>query len=134
MYYLNKMMRTNEALWTKIKNQVRNSNVAGTQKGLWSARKAQLAVRKYKSAGGSYRGPKSFRNSLVRWTNQHWTTKSGRPSHVTGERYLPSKAIKALSASQYRRTSNAKRFDTLRGRQYSRQPSDVRSITKKYRT
>jgi hypothetical protein len=126
-------MRTNEALWTKIKNKVRNKAIAGTQKGFWSARKAQLAVREYKNAGGSYRGPKSSKNSLVRWTKQHWTTKSGRPSSQTGERYLPSKAIHALSPNQYRRTSNAKRLDASRGRHYSRQPSDVRSITKKYR-
>jgi hypothetical protein len=26
-------------------------------------------------------------NSLSKWVRQDWTTKSGRPSHVTGERY-----------------------------------------------
>ena len=39
---------------------------------------------------------------LVAWTKQKWRTKSGKPStqgsKATGERYLPEKAIKALSA------------------------------------
>ena len=43
--------------------------------------------------------------SLRAWTRQKWRTKSGKPStqgpKATGERYLPEKAIKALSASEY---------------------------------
>jgi hypothetical protein len=39
--------------------------------------------------------------SLNEWTDQKWRTKSGKPStqgkDATGERYLPEKAIKALS-------------------------------------
>ena len=37
--------------------------------------------------------------SLQAWGKQNWTTKSGKPSSKTGERYLPAKAIKSLSAS-----------------------------------
>ena len=36
--------------------------------------------------------------SLKNWSKQKWRTKSGKKSSVTGERYLPSAAIKALSA------------------------------------
>ncbi len=38
--------------------------------------------------------------SLKNWSKQKWRTKSGKKSSVTGERYLPSAAIKALSASE----------------------------------
>jgi hypothetical protein len=44
---------------------------------------------------------KPSQRSLERWTKQKWRTKSGKPStqgpKATGERYLPEKAIKALS-------------------------------------
>ena len=44
---------------------------------------------------------KKSQKSLKKWTNQDWTTKSGKPSAKTGERYLPKKAIKALTPAQY---------------------------------
>ena len=51
--------------------------------------------------------------SLDRWTKQDWRTKSGKPStqgaKATGERYLPAKAIKSLSDSEYAATTRAKR-------------------------
>ena len=37
---------------------------------------------------------KAPQKSLKRWTKQKWRTKSGKKSSETGERYLPSKAIK----------------------------------------
>ena len=40
---------------------------------------------------------------------QNWRTKSGKKSSITGERYLPEKAIKALSNFEYRLPSKAKR-------------------------
>lgn len=40
-----------KALFNKIKNQA----VQGTAAGQWSARKAQLLAKQYKSKGGSYR-------------------------------------------------------------------------------
>ena len=39
--------------------------------------------------------------SLKAWSKQKWRTKSGKKSSVTGERYLPEKAIKNLSAAEY---------------------------------
>ncbi len=66
----------------------------------WSARKAQLAVQEYKRRG------------------------------KTGERYLPREAREALTDEEYRRTTQKKRADLSKGRQFSRQPADVaRKIT-----
>ena len=36
--------------------------------------------------------PKDKNNSLSKWSNQNWMTKSGLPSSITHERYLPEKA------------------------------------------
>jgi hypothetical protein len=40
---------------------------------------------------------KASQKSLKDWGSQDWRTKSGKKSSETGERYLPAKAIKALS-------------------------------------
>jgi hypothetical protein len=47
--------------------------------------------------------------SLKAWSKQKWRTKSGKKSSETGERYLPEKAIKSLSAKEYAATTKAKR-------------------------
>ena len=47
--------------------------------------------------------------SLKAWGKQKWRTKSGKKSSETGERYLPEKAIKSMSASEYARTTAAKK-------------------------
>ena len=39
---------------------------------------------------------------LLAWTKQKWRTKSGKKSSITGERYLPEKAIKTLSSFEYK--------------------------------
>jgi hypothetical protein len=36
-------------------NRIKSSSVQGTKAGEWSARKAQLLAKKYKSAGGGYK-------------------------------------------------------------------------------
>ena len=72
--------------------------------------------------------------SLKSWGNQRWRTKSGKKSSVTGERYLPSAAIKSLSSSEYARTTAAKRKSTRAGKQFSRQPKSIARKTRKYRT
>ena len=72
--------------------------------------------------------------SLRAWGKQKWRTKSGKKSSVTGERYLPSAAIKALSPSEYARTTAAKRKSTRAGKQFSRQPKSIARKTRKYRT
>jgi hypothetical protein len=124
--------RSDEALWERIKSEVTREETAGTAAGAWSARKAQLAVRRYKAAGGKYIGPKKP-TSLSRWTEQDWTTKSGKPSSETGERYLPRKAIDAMSDRMYKETTAKKRADTKKGEQFSRQPQSVAEFVKRYR-
>ena len=76
---------------------------------------------------------KKPQKSLKAWTKQEWTTKSGKPSAKTGERYLPKKAIKALTPVQYAATTKKKRADTKKGKQHSAQPKKVASKTKQYR-
>jgi len=75
--------------------------------------------------------------SLKAWTKQKWRTKSGKPStqgkDATGERYLPEKAIKALSSSEYTATSKAKREGTKKGKQFVKQPKTVAKKTARYR-
>lgn len=75
--------------------------------------------------------------SLKAWTKQKWRTKSGKPStqgsKATGERYLPEKAIKSLSAKEYAKTTAAKRKGTAKGKQFVRQPKSIAKKVKKYR-
>ena len=125
--------RANPKLWEKIKNEVMAESVGGTDAGYWSARKAQIAVKRYKDAGGRYVGKKSPQNSLTQWSKEQWRTKSGSPSSLTGERYLPTKAILALSPQKYRQTSLKKKRDMDNDIHYSKQPADVAKTTKKYR-
>ena len=81
---------------------------------------------------------KKSQRSLVAWGKQKWRTKSGKPStqgsEATGERYLPEKAIKALSDSEYKATSAAKRRAIRKGKQVSKQPRKIARKTKSYRT
>lgn len=80
---------------------------------------------------------KKPQQSLKNWTNQKWRTKSGKPStqgpKATGERYLPEKAIKALSASEYAATTKAKRKATKAGKQVAKQPKKIAKKTARYR-
>ena len=75
--------------------------------------------------------------SLDSWTKQKWRTKSGKPStqgpKATGERYLPSAAIKAMSSSQYAASTAKKRKDKAAGKQFSKQPKGAAKTSKRYR-
>jgi len=124
---------SNPKLWETIKNKVMKMETAGTKSGQWSARKAQLAVKMYKEKGGGYKEKKDSNNSLTKWSDQQWQTKSGKPSHVSGERYLPKKAIESLSDKEYRKTSRLKKESMKKGIQYSKQPEKIADKTKKYR-
>jgi hypothetical protein len=72
---------------------------------------------------------KKPQQSLKSWTDQKWRTKSGKPStqgsKSTGERYLPTNAIKALSPQEYAATTRAKRAGTAKGKQFVPQPTGV---------
>ena len=71
--------------------------------------------------------------SLKAWGEQKWTTKSGKKSSETGERYLPEKAIKALSTQEYAATTKAKRAGKAKGKQFVAQPKSIKQKVKPYR-
>ena len=124
--------RSDPQLWERVKQEI-TASAKGGHPGQWSARKAQLAVQAYKSAGGRYEGKQATDNSLKQWQEEDWGTKSGAKSTDTGERYLPRKAREAISDRDYRRTSDKKRADSAKGRQFSRQPEDIAAATAKKR-
>ncbi len=124
--------RTHPDLWERVKAEVTASDKGG-RPGQWSARKAQFAVAEYQRRGGGYIGPKSPDNALAKWTREKWRTRSGRPSLETGERYLPSKAIAALTPAEYAATSRAKRAGMRKGQQFVPQPERIAEKTATYR-
>jgi hypothetical protein len=126
------MGRTNPELWESAKAE------ATRKMGGHSARAMQLAGKIYKEKGGGYTGEKTeSQKSLTKWTKEEWGTKSGKPSvrgkDATGERYLPKKAIKALSSDEYTKTTVAKRKGTKAGKQFVAQPKAIARKTAKYR-
>ena len=76
---------------------------------------------------------KNPQQSLVQWGQQRWTTKSGKRSSDTGERYLPEKAIKALTPAEYAATTRAKRIGKKAGKQFVSQPKGIAKKTARYR-
>ena len=77
---------------------------------------------------------KKPQRSLLNWGKQKWRTKSGKRSSDTGERYLPSKAIAALSDSEYAATTRAKRKGKASGKQFVAQPKKIAKKVRRYRT
>lgn len=129
-----KSIYTDPKLRSKLYVQILNKEVQGTKAGQWSARKAQLLAKKYEEMGGGYRhAPNKTQRSLIKWTKQDWTTKSGLPSSITGERYLPRKAIESMSSKDYQRTSSIKKRDSKKGKQFSLQPKGIAEKVKKFR-
>jgi|TARA_B100000519_G_scaffold200522_1_gene213837 hypothetical protein len=76
---------------------------------------------------------KKSQQSLKNWGKQKWRTKSGKKSSVTGERYLPEKAIKNLTAQEYAATTRAKRKATKAGKQVAKQPKKIAKKTARFR-
>lgn len=76
---------------------------------------------------------KKSQQSLKNWGKQKWRTKSGKKSSVTGERYLPEKAIKNLTAQEYAATTKAKRKATKAGKQVAKQPKKIAKKTARFR-
>jgi hypothetical protein len=71
--------------------------------------------------------------SLKSWTKQKWRTKSGKKSSETGERYLPTSAIKSLTSAEYAATSRAKREGKRKGKQFVKQPKNIAKKTARFR-
>jgi hypothetical protein len=76
---------------------------------------------------------KKSQKSLKDWGKQKWRTKSGKPSSKTGERYLPTAAIKSLTPAEYAATSRAKRKGTKKGKQFVKQPKNIAKKTARFR-
>jgi hypothetical protein len=76
---------------------------------------------------------KAPQKSLKDWGDQKWRTKSGKRSSDTGERYLPSAAIKSLSPAEYAATTRAKRAGKKTGQQFVAQPKTIAKKTARFR-
>lgn len=64
---------------------------------------------------------KKTQKSLKNWTEEEWTTGSGKPSLETGEAYRPKKEIKRLRKKGLLRVANRiKRAATKQGKQFAR--------------
>lgn len=125
--------KTNPGLWKRVVASVKASDKGG-RAGQWSARKAQLAVQKYKKAGGGYSGAKSSSNSLKKWTKQEWGYVSPgdaqKPRAQRG-RYLPKSVRESLSPSQKSEENRRKRAATKAGKQRaSYQKSTAKKVRK----
>ena len=123
--------KTNPTLWSKVVSDVKSSSKGGDS-GEWSARKAQLAVQKYKASGGGYEGPKKADNSLAKWTDQKWRTSDSTPSEGK-KRYLPDKAWSALSSGEKAATNKAKAEGNKTGKQFVAQPKSIAKKVAKFR-
>ena len=76
---------------------------------------------------------KKSQKSLKNWSKQKWRTKSGKPSAKTGERYLPTAAIKSLSPQEYAAPTKANRKGTKQGKQFVKQPKSIAKKVKRFR-
>jgi hypothetical protein len=123
--------KTNPTLWSKVVSDVKSSSKGGDS-GEWSARKAQLAVQKYKASGGGYEGPKKADNSLAKWTDQKWRTSDSTPSEGK-KRYLPDKAWSTLSPGEKSATNKAKAEGNKTGKQFVAQPKSIAKKVAKFR-
>jgi len=93
------------------------------------SQKAHCAGKKKMASGGLAKSQQSLKD----WGDQKWRTKSGKKSSDTGERYLPSAAIKSLSASEYAATTRAKRAGKKAGKQFVAQPKTIAKKTAGFR-
>jgi hypothetical protein len=126
------MSHADPELWKRIKDKVMKDDLGG-RPGQWSAIKAMIASKKYKEQGGTYKGKPDDTKGLRKWMKEDWTTLSGKPSLETGERFLPRKAIEALTPAQYAATTAKKRKDTKKGKQFSSQPDPIAELVSKFR-
>lgn len=76
--------------------------------------------------------------SLKKWTDQKWTTQSGRPSMqgplARGERYMPASAVKSLTPAEHAATTKKKRKGTAEGKQFVANTKAAKKKIKKART
>ncbi len=123
--------KSNPAKWKRIVAAVKAGSKGG-RPGQWSARKAQIAVARYKKSGGGYSGAKKKSNSLSKWSKQKWRTSDGKKSGGK-KRYLPDAAWKALSPAEKRATNRAKAAGNKKGKQFVKQPKSIAKKVRRYR-
>ena len=123
--------KSNPGKWKRIVAAVKAGSKGG-RPGQWSARKAQIAVARYKKSGGGYSGPKKASNSLSKWSKQKWRTSDGSKSEGK-KRYLPDAAWKALSSAEKAATNRAKAAGNKQGKQFVRQPKSIAKKVRRYR-
>ena len=123
--------KSNQAKWKRIVAAVKAGSKGG-RPGQWSARKAQIAVARYKKSGGGYSGAKKKSNSLSKWSKQKWRTSDGKKSGGK-KRYLPDAAWKALSPAEKRATNRAKAAGNKKGKQFVKQPKRIAKKVRRYR-
>ena len=112
---------TKPALRERLKRKIMAGSKGG-RAGQWSARKSQMLVKQYESAGGGYKKPKGrtkAQRSLSRWTKQEWEA-AGKDGV-----YLPKRAISALKSTSKGRAklaaaNRAKRRATSKGQQVAK--------------
>lgn len=75
---------------------------------------------------------KKSQQSLKKWTEQKWTTSSGKPSKGK-RRYLPEAAWKALTPAEKAATNRAKAKGNKAGKQFVKQPKKIAEKTSRYR-
>jgi len=124
---MSEVKRTNPKLWEEVKKKVLKGSRGGPA-NKWSARKAQISVSEYKARGGGYKGKKSPRNSLVKWTKEKWDYISPKGRKSKTGRYLPEKVRKSLSPAEKRRENRLK--GSKRGKWISYSPSVTRKMRK----
>lgn len=111
--------RTHPVLWQSIKAKW-HRGAKGGQKGVWNARKAQLAVQEYKRESQARHGDTGYRtkkpskrNTLVKWTKEDWGYVSKREAAKKGTkgdgRYLPKKVRDQLTPAEKRKENSAKK-------------------------
>ena len=114
-------------MWKRIVSSVKSGS-SGGRPGQWSARKAQIATKRYKKKGGGYKGAKSSSNSLSKWSKQKWDYVSKgdekKPRAKRG-RYLPESVRKSLSASEPSATNRKKRQASAKGKQKAKYSKTV---------
>lgn len=105
---------TEPELRERLKEQIKAGDKGG-RPGQWSARKSQLLVREYESAGGGYvdEGHRTAsQQHLEQWGAQDWHTASGG-AQARGEdgtsRYLPDVAWQLLSPAEQKATDTRKK-------------------------
>jgi len=120
-------IKTNPRLWEEVKKKVLKGSLGGPA-NRWSARKAQLAVLEYKRRGGGYKGKKSPRNSLIKWSREKWDYISPQGRKSKRGRYLPERVRKMLTSRE--KEMENKRKGSRRGQWVSYSPSVVKKMHK----